>query len=171
MSPQPAGDDQRAAPYSPDLNPAKPSSPTKPRHLSSFHEKRELVAGGDALVKITRARTAPTVTIGGRDVSAGFVATMEAGAGSAWLTDWSTETTRWPCRPAMTRRRSPTKPDQRQFVISTCDAKFLQLARQKFRYLGERARFYAFSAPQNYKETHEDTSTRHLRAQERLRVS
>jgi exonuclease SbcC len=35
---------------------------------------------------------------------------------------------------------------QRQFIISTCDEKFLQLARQKFRQLGERARFYTFSA-------------------------
>jgi exonuclease SbcC len=35
---------------------------------------------------------------------------------------------------------------QRQFVISTCDEKFLQLARQKFRHLGKRARFYTFSA-------------------------
>jgi DNA repair protein SbcC/Rad50 len=35
---------------------------------------------------------------------------------------------------------------QRQFVISTCDEKFLQLARQKFRHLGQRARFYTFSA-------------------------
>ena len=34
----------------------------------------------------------------------------------------------------------------RQFVISTCDDKFLQLARQKFRHLGESARFYSFSA-------------------------
>jgi exonuclease SbcC len=35
---------------------------------------------------------------------------------------------------------------QRQFVISTCDERFLQLARQKFRHLGERAKFYTFSA-------------------------
>ena len=35
---------------------------------------------------------------------------------------------------------------RRQFVISTCDEKLLQLARQKFRYLGERARFYRFAA-------------------------
>ncbi len=35
---------------------------------------------------------------------------------------------------------------QRQFVISTCDEKFLQLARQKFRHLGRRARFYTFAA-------------------------
>jgi exonuclease SbcC len=34
----------------------------------------------------------------------------------------------------------------RQFVISTCDEKFLQLARQKFRYLGNAAKFYRFSA-------------------------
>ena len=34
----------------------------------------------------------------------------------------------------------------RQFVISTCDEKFLQLARRKFRRLGDRARFYRFSA-------------------------
>lgn len=35
---------------------------------------------------------------------------------------------------------------KRQFVISTCDEKLLQLARQKFRHLGERAKFYRFSA-------------------------
>lgn len=35
---------------------------------------------------------------------------------------------------------------RRQFVISTCDDKFLQLARQKFRHLGDRARYYSFSA-------------------------
>ncbi len=34
----------------------------------------------------------------------------------------------------------------RQFIISTCDDKFFQLARQKFRYLGERAQFYRFIA-------------------------
>ena len=39
-----------------------------------------------------------------------------------------------------------SEPGQRQFVISTCDEKFLQLARQKFRLLGRRARFYTFSA-------------------------
>ena len=36
--------------------------------------------------------------------------------------------------------------DGRQFIVSTCDEKFLQLARQKFRYLGDRAAFYTFSA-------------------------
>lgn len=35
---------------------------------------------------------------------------------------------------------------QRQFVISTCDEKLLQLARQKFRYLGDAAKFYRFQA-------------------------
>jgi exonuclease SbcC len=35
---------------------------------------------------------------------------------------------------------------QRQFVISTCDEKLLLLARQKFRHLGNRAKFYRFSA-------------------------
>jgi exonuclease SbcC len=35
---------------------------------------------------------------------------------------------------------------RRQFVISTCDEKLLQLARQKFRHLGERAIFYRFYA-------------------------
>ena len=35
---------------------------------------------------------------------------------------------------------------RRQFVISTCDEKLLQLARQRFRHLGERAKFYRFSA-------------------------
>lgn len=34
----------------------------------------------------------------------------------------------------------------RQFVISTCDEKLLQLARQKFRHLGEAAKFYRFQA-------------------------
>ena len=34
----------------------------------------------------------------------------------------------------------------RQFVISTCDEKLLQLARQKFRHLGKRAKFYRFAA-------------------------
>ena len=34
----------------------------------------------------------------------------------------------------------------RQFVLSTCDEKFLQLARQKFRHLGDAAKFYQFSA-------------------------
>jgi DNA repair protein SbcC/Rad50 len=33
-----------------------------------------------------------------------------------------------------------------QFIISTCDEKLLQLARQKFRHLGEGAKFYRFSA-------------------------
>ena len=36
--------------------------------------------------------------------------------------------------------------EKRQFVISTCDEKLLQLARQKLRHLGERARFYRFAA-------------------------
>lgn len=35
---------------------------------------------------------------------------------------------------------------KRQFVISTCDEKLLQLARQKFRHLSGRAKFYRFSA-------------------------
>lgn len=34
----------------------------------------------------------------------------------------------------------------RQFVISTCDEKLLQLARHKFRHLGDSAKFYRFSA-------------------------
>lgn len=34
----------------------------------------------------------------------------------------------------------------RQFVISTCDEKLLQLARQKFRHLKDGAKFYRFSA-------------------------
>ena len=34
----------------------------------------------------------------------------------------------------------------RQFIVSTCDEKFLQVARQKFRHLGDRAAFYTFSA-------------------------
>ncbi len=33
-----------------------------------------------------------------------------------------------------------------QFIISTCDQKLLHLARQKFRHLGKRAKFYRFSA-------------------------
>jgi exonuclease SbcC len=39
-----------------------------------------------------------------------------------------------------------SEPGNRQFVISTCDERFLQLARQKFRHLGERSTFYKFSA-------------------------
>ena len=35
---------------------------------------------------------------------------------------------------------------ERQFIISTCDEKLLQLARQKFRHLGARAKFYQFTA-------------------------
>ena len=34
----------------------------------------------------------------------------------------------------------------RQFIISTCDEKMLLLARQKFRHLGNAAKFYRFSA-------------------------
>ena len=44
--------------------------------LSSFPE---LVTGGDALAKITGASTAPNVTVGGRDVSASFVADGRGG--------------------------------------------------------------------------------------------
>lgn len=36
--------------------------------------------------------------------------------------------------------------DKRQFIISTCDEKLLQLARQKFRHLGDRAKFYRFTS-------------------------
>lgn len=40
-----------------------------------------------------------------------------------------------------------TSPEgSKQFVISTCDEKLLQLARQKFRHLGDAAKFYSFSA-------------------------
>lgn len=35
---------------------------------------------------------------------------------------------------------------ERQFVISTCDEKMLQLARHKFRHLGSAAKFYRFQA-------------------------
>lgn len=35
---------------------------------------------------------------------------------------------------------------KRQFIISTCDEKLLQLARQKFRHMGGNAKFYRFSA-------------------------
>jgi exonuclease SbcC len=35
---------------------------------------------------------------------------------------------------------------KRQFIISTCDEKLLQLARQKFRHLGKKAAFYRFDA-------------------------
>jgi exonuclease SbcC len=35
---------------------------------------------------------------------------------------------------------------ERQFVISTCDEKLLQLARHKFRHLGPAAKFYRFQA-------------------------
>ena len=36
--------------------------------------------------------------------------------------------------------------EQRQFIISTCDEKLLQLARQKFRHLGDRAKYYRFTS-------------------------
>jgi len=36
--------------------------------------------------------------------------------------------------------------EKRQFIIATCDEKLFQLARQKFRPLKERTRFYRFSA-------------------------
>jgi exonuclease SbcC len=32
----------------------------------------------------------------------------------------------------------------RQFILSTCDERLFQLARQKFRHLGDRAAFYTF---------------------------
>jgi exonuclease SbcC len=35
---------------------------------------------------------------------------------------------------------------ERQFIISTCDEKLLQLARQKFRHFREDAVFYCFEA-------------------------
>ena len=44
--------------------------------LSSFPE---LVTGGDALVRVTGASGAPTVTVGGTDVSAGFVTDGDGG--------------------------------------------------------------------------------------------
>jgi exonuclease SbcC len=37
---------------------------------------------------------------------------------------------------------SPSGP--RQFILSTCDERLYQLAQQKFRHLGARARFYSF---------------------------
>jgi exonuclease SbcC len=37
-------------------------------------------------------------------------------------------------------------PGRHQFVISTCDDRFLQLARQKFRHLADRSTFYKFTA-------------------------
>lgn len=39
-----------------------------------------------------------------------------------------------------------SEPEGRQFIVSTCDEKFLQLARQKFGHLEDRAAFYTFSA-------------------------
>lgn len=39
-----------------------------------------------------------------------------------------------------------TDSQRRQFIISTCDDKFLQLALRKFRYLGLAARFYRFDS-------------------------
>lgn len=36
--------------------------------------------------------------------------------------------------------------ERRQFIMSTCDEKLLLLARQKFRHLGDRAKFYQFQA-------------------------
>ena len=38
------------------------------------------------------------------------------------------------------------EPQQRQFVISTCDERFLQLALQKFRHFKQGAKFYRFTA-------------------------
>ena len=38
------------------------------------------------------------------------------------------------------------EPEGRQFIISTCDQKFLEVARQKFAHIGDRATFYTFSA-------------------------
>ena len=35
---------------------------------------------------------------------------------------------------------------RQQFVLSTCDEKLLELARQKFRHLDKAAKFYRFSA-------------------------
>jgi exonuclease SbcC len=32
----------------------------------------------------------------------------------------------------------------RQFIFSTCDKRFFQLAQQRFQYLGDRGRFYRF---------------------------
>ena len=39
-----------------------------------------------------------------------------------------------------------SKVEKRQFIISTCDEKLLQLAHQKFRHLGDRAKFYRFTS-------------------------
>jgi len=39
-----------------------------------------------------------------------------------------------------------TEVGRRQFIISTCDEKLLQLARQKFRHLNDRAKYYVFTA-------------------------
>jgi exonuclease SbcC len=36
--------------------------------------------------------------------------------------------------------------EQRQFIISTCDENLLQLARQKFRHFGDRAKYYQFTS-------------------------
>ena len=38
------------------------------------------------------------------------------------------------------------EPCRRQFIISTCDEKVLQLARVKFRHLGDGAKFYRFTS-------------------------
>ncbi len=57
-------------------------------------------------------------------------------------------------------------PGQRQFVVSTCDERFFQLARQKFRRLGDRSTFYKFSAigadgpaVEQIKTVHDETVT------------
>lgn len=39
-----------------------------------------------------------------------------------------------------------SKVEKRQFIISTCDEKLLQLSHQKFRHLGDRAKFYRFTS-------------------------
>jgi DNA repair protein SbcC/Rad50 len=36
--------------------------------------------------------------------------------------------------------------DRHQFIISTCDEKLIELARRKFQYLGDRAKFYVFTS-------------------------
>lgn len=47
---------------------------------------------------------------------------------------------------------------KRQFIISTCDEKLLQMARQKFRHLGNRCKFYRFTAFGAEGPTIEETS-------------
>ena len=48
------------------------------------------------------------------------------------------------CRHELRVQQLAARSGPRQFILSTCDDRLFQLARQKFRHLGSRAAFYAF---------------------------